>query len=406
VTDHASDYLDRGADFAVVGEGEETVCDLLDALEAPEQAFEHVPGIVFRRDGREVATGRRANITDPDNLPQPAYDLIDLQPYREAWRQHGRFSLNLVSSRGCPFHCNWCAKPIWGQRYAVHTPQAIVEQVRTLRGLGADHLWFMDDILGLKPGWLAEFADRLQAERLVTPFKCLARADLLLRPGEIEALRRAGCEMVWIGAESGSQAVLDAMEKGTTVEQVREAASRLQAAGIKVAFFLQFGYPGETWQDIQATLQLVRDCDPDDIGMSVSYPLPGTPFYQRVREQMDGRHNWIDSEDMAMLYDGPYPTAFYHRLYDALHAEFRILKARQGGGMLPTASRLALTQPRRAATFMKDLALLPLFRVRLERARRKASRKQVTLPVVLSRQEAATPSPQERDSVASGRNQG
>jgi radical SAM superfamily enzyme YgiQ (UPF0313 family) len=261
----------------------------------------------------------------------------------------------------------------------------------------------MDDILGLKPGWLPEFAEIVEREGLLTPFKCLSRADLLLRPGEVDALARAGCEMVWLGAESGSQSVLDAMEKGTTVEQVREATRRLRAAGIGVAFFLQFGYPGETWDDIQRTLQLVRDCDPDDVGVSVSYPLPGTPFFERVRDRILGRHNWIDSSDLAMLYDGPYPTSFYHRLHSRLHAEFRLQKARRGRGLLPSlAGLLRHGELKRAAGVCRDAVLLPLLQARLELARRRAPHDASSLPTELSRDEAATPSAQD-EAVAARR---
>jgi radical SAM superfamily enzyme YgiQ (UPF0313 family) len=343
-----------------------------------------------------VSTGHRPVMLDLDSLPEPARDLIDIEAYRAAWQRHGRFSMNLVTSRGCSFHCNWCAKPIWGQRYNVRSPECVVAEVETLRSLGAGHLWFMDDILGIKPGWIARFAGLIEERGLRTPFKCLSRADLLLRPGEIEALARAGCESVWIGAESGSQKVLDAMEKGTTVDQVREAARRMKAAGIKPAFFLQFGYPGEDWEDVQATLQLVRDCDPDDIGMSVSYPLPGTPFYERVRDSMTERGNWVDSEEMPMLYDGPYSTAFYHRVFDALHAEFRIHKATRGAGIVPTALSLAgRGRVKGALSLLRDAALLPVHLARLQRERRRSQPNESMLPIELSRTEAGTPTAQD-----------
>ena len=397
VSDHASLYLDAGADFAVTGEGEETVCELLERLEAGEADVSGVAGLIFKDEtGALVDTGRRPNLRDLDALPMPARDLVDLSRYRDAWRRHGRFSMNLVTTRGCPFHCNWCAKPIWGQRLSVRSPEDVVAEVATLRELGVGHLWFMDDILGLKPGWLPAFAELIEERGLRTPFKCLSRADLLLRPGEVDALKRAGCEMVWLGAESGSQTILDAMEKGTTVEQIREAASRLHEAGIGVAFFLQFGYPGETWEDIEATLQLVRDCAPDDIGMSVSYPLPGTPFYERVRDHMSGRQNWIDSEDMAMLYDGPYPTAFYHRLHTTLHTEFRMRQATRSAGVPSTVLRLsAAGRPKRALSLLRDAVMLPVQRARLDRMRRETPFNDTVLPVKLNRHQAATPSSQD-----------
>jgi radical SAM superfamily enzyme YgiQ (UPF0313 family) len=165
----------------------------------------------------------------------------------------------------------------------------------------------------------------------VVPFKCLSRADLLTE-GTVAGLASAGCRMVWMGAESGSQRVLDAMEKGTRVEEIRASVDRLRRAGIGVGLFLQFGYPGETWEDVQSTRALVRDCAPDDIGISVSYPMPGTRFFERVKGQLGDKQNWDDSADLAMMYEGPYPTGFYRALHGLVHAEFRARKARGAAG--------------------------------------------------------------------------
>ncbi len=399
-TDHAGDYLGHGASFVLLGEGEETLVELIQALQEGKNGGD-LAGLAFLDEaGEVVSSGRRAVIRELDTLPSPARDLLDIAAYKAAWHSQGRFSMNLVTSRGCPYHCNWCAKPIWGQRYGVRSPGEVVDEIRELRALGAEHFWFMDDILGLKPAWLQQFADSVEAAAVQTPFKCLARADLLLRPGEIEALRRAGCETVWLGAESGSQDVLDAMEKGTTVDQVREVTRRLKDAGIEVAFFLQFGYPGERWQDIQRTLQLLRDCEPDDVGVSVSYPLPGTPFFERVRDRILGRGNWVDSADLAMLYDGPYPTSFYHVLHSRLHAEFRLRRAKHGRSLVATLGSLLIAgRLRHAASLLRDAVNLPLLELRLELARRRARPDPYALPTALSRTQAGTPSPQEVESV-------
>ena len=171
--------------------------------------------------------------------------------------------------------------------------------------------------MGLTPHWWTSFADAVQARDAVLPFKCLSRADLIVRSQtDVQALARAGCDIVWLGAESGSQRILDAMEKGTRVEQIYAATRALRDAGIRIGFFLQFGYPGETRDDIARTFQMVRDCRPDDIGMSVSYPLPGTKFHNTVRLQLSDKRNWVDSADLDMLYEGPFSTAFYRQLHN------------------------------------------------------------------------------------------
>jgi anaerobic magnesium-protoporphyrin IX monomethyl ester cyclase len=235
--------------------------------------------------------------------------------------------MNMVTTRGCPYHCNWCAKPIWGQRYNSRSPENVVAEMQWIkRAFAPEHIWFADDILGLKPGWIEKFAARLRAADALIPFKCLQRADLVT-PRTAAALAAAGCRTVWLGAESGSQAILDAMDKGNSVADIYTATQLLRAHGIEVGFFLQFGYPGETWDDIQRTLQMVRDCAPDDIGVSVSYPLPGTKFFERVKLELGEKQNWVVGVDLAMLYRGPYPQEFYRVLHRRVHYEFRAQRA-------------------------------------------------------------------------------
>jgi anaerobic magnesium-protoporphyrin IX monomethyl ester cyclase len=323
-TDHYKDYLEKGADYCILGEGEETLLELLNQLKEKGEAG-RVIGVASRNTQHAV---RRPDITDLDKLPFPAWDLVDVEKYRSIWlKRHGYFSMNMVTTRGCPYHCNWCAKPIWGQRYNSRSPENVVAEIKWIKETFApDHIWFADDILGLKPNWIEKFATLLREADAVIPFKCLQRADLV-NEKTAPALANAGCKTVWLGAESGSQKILDAMDKGDKVEDIYRAASLLRANGIEVGFFLQFGYPGETWDDVQKTLKMVRECAPDDIGISVSYPLPGTKFYERVKLELGEKQNWVDSEDLAMLYRGPFPTEFYRILHGRVHYEFRAWRA-------------------------------------------------------------------------------
>jgi radical SAM superfamily enzyme YgiQ (UPF0313 family) len=260
---------------------------------------------------------------------------------------------------------------------------------------GVEHVWFMDDIMGLQPSWFPRFADLIEEAAIRIRFKCLTRPDLLLREGTIDAMRRAGCEIVWIGAESGSQKILDAMEKGTTVEQIREAARRLHDAGIKVAFFLQFGYPGETLDDIERTLQMVRESRPDDIGMSVSYPLPGTPFFERIREQLGDKQHWVDSNDLAMMYRGPFTTEFYRQLHTVLHTEFRARsRARELMRLGRRPWRLRGRHVVQAGGVLYRWTRLPMERWRLGRLAQVPHEGIDPLPPGLSTADAAVPSPQ------------
>jgi anaerobic magnesium-protoporphyrin IX monomethyl ester cyclase len=325
-TDHLAAYFQHGAHYVLCGEAEETLVELLDALLHERGSIKDIRGLAYIEEGSIRQTEPRKPQKDLDRLPFPAWDLVDIQAYRRVWRKHhGYFSLNMVTTRGCPYHCNWCAKPIYGQVYNSRTPANVVEEMLWLKHhLKPDHLWFCDDIFGLKPGWVQSFSEEVLQRDAVIPFKCLARVDLLLHGDTIAALRRAGCRTVWVGAESGSQKILDAMEKGTTVAQIYEATRKLKEAGIRVGFFLQYGYPGETRDDIERTLTMLHDCLPDEIGVSVSYPLPGTKFYERVKAQLGQKTNWIDSADLDTLYPSPYSPDFYRALHKLTHKKLRV----------------------------------------------------------------------------------
>ena len=402
-TDNVAAFLDAGADLVIRGEGDATLLELLDCW-ARGVSVSGVEGISFRADGGSIgATINRKNMKGLDELPLPARDLIDMDRYRAVWMEHhGHFSVNLVTTRGCPYHCNWCAKPIWGQRYNARSPQNVVEEIVHLTEMyRPDHLWFADDIVGLKPGWIAEFADLMTEHDVVTGFNALSRPDLMVKGDTAEQFGRAGAEFVWIGAESGSQTVLDAMEKGTLVSQIIEAADRVHAAGYKIAFFLQFGYPGEELAEIEETLQLVWRARPDDIGVSVSYPLPGTSFHERVVEQLGDTRNWRDSDDLAMLFEGPFSTEFYRELHQRLHLEYR---ARRIWWRLRSGERPPV---REALSAFKGLLQLPAAKRRVRRLAVANAGRMQSLPVTLSPGDAAVPSsqtlpiPTRRDSTKS-----
>lgn len=395
-TDHADLYLKAGANYVLIGEGEETLGELLESLTGYRDiAPQNITAVATK--GHPHAQ-RRPVMKALDDLPMPAWDLVDIPRYKSIWyERHGYYSMNMVTTRGCPYHCNWCAKPIWGQRYNVHSPERVAADLCQLHlDYQPDHIWFADDIMGLKPGWIERFADLVERQNTRTPFKCLSRVDLLLRGDTIPALKRAGCDIVWVGAESGSQKILDAMEKGTRVEEIRQAAQKLHQAGVKVGFFLQFGYPGETRADIESTLQLVRDCQPDDIGISVSYPLPGTPFYERVKGELGVKHNWDDSGDMAMLYQGPFTTAFYRKLHTVVHKEFRSRKtfrklkqiARSPGSFQPRDLR-------DTAAMLYHTATLPFARRQLDQLATIPHAGTIELQPGMDYQAAATPTPQD-----------
>lgn len=323
--DHYEKYLKHGVDFVIRGEGEGTLKELLTSLKAKNDT-KGILGIAFQDEGKTVVNPSRTVLKDLDDLPLPAWDLVNIEPYRNIWKKHhGYFSLNLATTRGCPYKCNWCAKPIYGNRYNSRSPEHVINEIEfLLNRFQPDHFWMSDDIFGLKPNWIIRFNELVHERNLKFKYKIQSRVDLLLEENTIDALVQSGAETVWVGAESGSQKILDAMDKGTTIEQIREATAKLKGKGIRVGYFLQFGYLGETKSDIDHTIRMMLENMPDEIGISVSYPLPGTKFYEKVKSELKEKQNWTDSDDLAMMYRATYSPAFYKLLHRYVHSRYRI----------------------------------------------------------------------------------
>jgi anaerobic magnesium-protoporphyrin IX monomethyl ester cyclase len=324
-TDRFDEYLEKGADFILLGEAEMSLLELVNALEQKATDLSAIQSIAFMQKDCVVKTPRRTVIKDLDSLPFPAWDMIDMTPYKNMWQQrHRYFSINMATTRGCPFKCNWCAKPIYGNRYNSRSPQNVVDELLWLKEkLHYDHVWFCDDIFGLKPGWVHEFAALVSKTGLKLKFKIQSRADLLMQENYITDLAKAGCDNIWMGAESGSQKILDAMDKGTTVEQIYASTKLIKEHGMKPSFFIQFGYPGETMADIKKTIRMINELLPHDIGISVSYPLPGTVFYNRVKNELKEKTNWTDSDELALMFRNTYQPPFYRQLHRYVHKEYR-----------------------------------------------------------------------------------
>jgi len=325
-TDHYEKYIEEGADFILIGEAEMTLLELVNALQENKKDTSIIPGIAFKKNDCVIKTTRRNVLKNLDSLPLPAWDLVDIQPYRQIWLDHaGYFSMNMGTTRGCPFKCNWCAKPIYGNRYNSRSPQNVIQELKMLKEkFQFDHIWFCDDIFGLKPGWVNELADLVEKENLHFKFKIQARADLLLQENYIRDLARAGCDNIWMGAESGSQKILDAMDKGTTIEQIHASTKLIRKYGMKPSFFIQFGYIGETKEDIKKTIRMINELLPYEIGISVSYPLPGTGFYEKVKSDLKEKTNWTDSDELALMFRNTYQPAFYKQLYRYVHRTYRM----------------------------------------------------------------------------------
>jgi len=327
VSDAPEPYLRAGADVTLRGEGLPALLEILRRLDSSPRAAgaalaDGVAGTSTLLAGAVTVVNGARLLPEVELSERAAWDLVDMDRYRDVWLgAHAYFSLNMAASRGCSFRCAWCAKPIWGNHYLQREADAVGREMAYLRqSFGPDHVWFADDIFGFRGDWVREFAAATHEAGGGVPFTIQIRADLLSER-MVLALRDAACVEAWLGAESGSQRVLDAMNKGTTVEQIVAGRARLKDAGIRVGFFIQLGYLGEQLSDILATRELLQVTSPDDVGVSVSYPLPGTRFHELVKAQLGPKTHWQDSDDLAMMFRGTYTSEFYREVRNLLHDE-------------------------------------------------------------------------------------
>ena len=324
-TDHAKEYLQNGADFVLVGEAEQSLVELCASILAGGELPKQISRACSTSTPRAIWC--RARLKSPrnpnwKNLPRPARELIDLEPYRKAWvSAHGHFSTNVVASRGCPYRCNWCAKPISGNKFQLRPAELVAAEIRELKEVyGVQHIWFGDDIFALNQHWIKQFADAIEARDCALPFKIQSRADLMSQETVASLKRRAALKYGWESNPDRNECSTPWI-RACVSQRWKAARARLGDAGIRACYFLQFGYPGEQWEDIQQTIELVRNTRPDDIGVSFSYPLPGTAFFERVQEQIGSKRNWTDSDDLCLMFKAAYKDEFYLALRNALHAE-------------------------------------------------------------------------------------
>jgi anaerobic magnesium-protoporphyrin IX monomethyl ester cyclase len=339
VTDAPGPYLHAGADLALVGEGLSTLLALLPRIDTQldinnADLVRGLSGVASVAGGKVMTASGTKGLALAQNADLAAWDLVDMDRYRSVWmKAHGYFSLNMAASRGCSFRCTWCAKPIWGNQYLQRSPLDVAAEMSHLkRAFNPDHIWFADDIFGFRVDWVTDFAAATQAADAQIPFSIQTRADLISARMAV-ALRDAGCKEAWIGAESGSQKILDAMNKGTTVSEILTARDRLKSVGIRVGFFIQLGYLDEQLDDILATRDLLTAARPDDIGVSVSYPLPGTKFYDLVKAQLRAKTHWQESNDLDMMFHGTYTSDFYRAVRNLLHDQVSLQTTAASGSL-------------------------------------------------------------------------
>jgi radical SAM superfamily enzyme YgiQ (UPF0313 family) len=294
-------YIRRGAHVVVIGEGEETLAELLPeiARRGPHR-LHGVCGAIFQDESGAIVTNpERPQIQNLDSLPWPDREQIDQARYVEVWRSHhGRGSVNMITARGCPYKCNWCSHAVFGFS---HRRRSSVDCANELEHIQAayrpDQIWYADDVFTIHHGWLYEYAAEIKRRGLQVPFETISRADRMMNEDVFRTLAGMGCYRIWIGSESGSQRILDAMERGVQVQQVEWASRMAKRYGIEVGMFLMWGYQGEASEDMEATIELVKRCDPEQFLTTVSYPIMNTGYYQKISGRVVLDKTWDKSTD-------------------------------------------------------------------------------------------------------------
>ncbi len=310
-------YLAAGAHIVVSGEGELALESILRG-----DALENVAGLCLLRAGRAVNTGPARLLADLDAQPWPDRERIDMERYLSAWRErHGAGSVSVITARGCPYHCRWCSHSTYGKTHRRRSPAAVVDEVQwILERYRPEQLWVADDVFTIHHGWLDQYAAEMRRRGICIPFECITRADRM-NARVAEQLAGLGCYRVWIGAESGSQRLLDAMERGVTVQQVRDSVRQLKENGIQTGMFLMWGYEGEEMADIEATYEQVKTCRPDVFFTTVSYPIKGTPYHDQVSGKLVQLGAWEASTDRNVQIQGRHSRHFYQLADQLLRSE-------------------------------------------------------------------------------------
>jgi radical SAM superfamily enzyme YgiQ (UPF0313 family) len=309
---YAEEYLARGADVVVMGEGERTLEQLLPRLLGGDRDLRDVDGLAYRERGDVVRTRPRALIPDLDAQPLPDREAVDIGAYLDAWRsRHGAGSVSLITARGCPYTCRWCSRSVFGESHRRRSVGSVADEVQGIvERYRPDQLWYVDDVFTIHKGFVLKYADEMARRGLRVRFECISRPERIDQD-VADALVRLGCSRLWIGSESGSQSVLDAMDRRVAVEQVRQAARLLKARRIEVGMFIMLGYDGETEADLAATVAHLKASAPDVFLTTVAYPIKGTPYYDDVRDRIRRPGSWETTTDRDLVIRGRHSPRYY-----------------------------------------------------------------------------------------------
>lgn len=311
VTYNVENYLNAGADFLVIGEGEETTFELYNAI-INHGDLHSVNGIAFLQNNQIIQTTARTKFKELDELPLPNRDAIDMYQYLKTWKtNHNQSSMTISTQRGCPYTCKWCSTAVYGQSYRRRPANQVAKEMKMLKEqYNPDALWFVDDVFTVSHKWLLAFKEEVLKQEAVIPFECITRAERL-NDEILQLLKETGCFRIWIGAESGSQTIIDAMDRRVDVNQVKKVIQDTNAMGIETGTFIMLGYPGETEKDIEETIQYLKEANPTLYTITVAYPIKGTSLYNEIEGKITEKPDWETSTDRDIDFERTYSRKYY-----------------------------------------------------------------------------------------------
>ncbi|MDO5977698.1 B12-binding domain-containing radical SAM protein [Flavivirga spongiicola] len=311
ITYNCENYLNTGAHFLVIGEGEQTTLELYHAI-LNDSNYQNIPGIAFLENTSIKKTAPRTKIKDLSELPLPNREAIPIDKYLDTWKTyHGKSSMTVSTQRGCPYTCKWCSTAVYGQSYRRRPADMVAAELRMLKDTyKPDAIWFVDDVFTVSHKWIQSFHQEVIKQNAVIPFECITRAERL-NDEILQLLKEAGCFRIWIGAESGSQKIIDAMDRRVDVDVVKEAIQKTNALGIETGTFIMVGYPGEDETDINKTISYLKAANPTHFTITVAYPIKGTSLYNEIKDKITVQPNWETSTDRDIDFTRTYSRKFY-----------------------------------------------------------------------------------------------
>ena len=288
-------------DVVVIGEGEQTMLELVNQFMNGGD-LSQVKGIVYREKGSGAVkrTPPRGLDENLNRFPNPLRELFDNEAYKKFYaKKFGYTTTAIMTSRGCPFSCDFCSKPVFGNEFRARTAANVADEIEEVISLGYSRIWFADDCFTLDRSRLIGICDEIIKRGLKVDWECLSRVDTLDQE-MVDKMKQAGCVRMFFGIESGNDSVLVLMKKQITTKQVRKALFLCKANGIKAGAFFIIGYPGENDKTVLETIKFASLLPLDYLSFTLPYPIPGTPLYERLNGKMiiDG---WEEPKNIKIV---------------------------------------------------------------------------------------------------------